>query len=211
MDTLLCLSLSDINFQEILGISKPLENLIEIYIKETSNTNFFNDSIFNKLTAWTLGTYLSDFIILIIDFAQMPDLHHSDLMLKYFNILKDVGKPIFILHKTNESITYEYSFRRIAELIEAAWASDNVLLHEEITENAFQNSQKIEQIKDQMNDNLFDPEDHFDLREMFKNAFEVTIEKTILIQNTRKRELLIKGDVFIDDGVMICKSDLESS
>ncbi|WP_348240989.1 hypothetical protein, partial [Salmonella enterica] len=59
--------------------------------------------------------------------------------------------------------------------------------------------QKFEKIKEQMNDNLYDPDQHYDLNEALKSAFENTIEKILVIQNTRKRELLIKGDLIIQE------------
>ena len=206
----LFLSPSDLNFQELLGTSKYLQNFVEIYPKDSDQENIFNDGIYNKLSSWLMGTYLSDFIILIIDLAQIPDLHHSDLILKYFLLLKDIDRPLFILHKTSETISYEYSFKRISELLES-WPSDKVLLHEEITNNLVSNNEKLETIKDQMNDNLFDPDTSFDLSETLRLAFENTVEKILLIQNTRKRELLIQGETDVFDEKIVCQSQLENS
>lgn len=208
----LFLSLSAINFEDVLGPFKSLGNFIEIYPNEADHSNIFNDSIYNKLSSWVIGTYLADFIILLIDFNEMPDLHHNEVLLKYLLVMRDIDKPLFILHKTGPVVNYEYSFNRIIELLESAWARDRVLLHEEITEDLIENSQKLEQIKDQMNDNLFDPDTHFDISELLKLAFENTLEKLVLIQNSRKRELLIKGEVSIkEEGKIICHSELEST
>ena len=207
----LFLSLSPCNFQEILGVSKSLSNFVEIYTDESDQSNLFHDTVYNRLTSWVIGTYLADFIILLIDFNEMPDLHHSELLLKYFALLREIDKPLFILHKTTEVVTYEYSFQRITELLESTWASDRVLLHEEISENLIANTQKLESIKEQMNDNLFDPDAHFDISEQFRLSFDTALEKTMLIQSSRKRELMIKGEILHKQDFLTCRSDLEST
>lgn len=207
----LFLSLSDVNFSEIFDKPKMLMNFIEVYPKDSDGNNIFKDGIFNKLSSWIIGSYFTDFIILLIDFAEIPDLHHSDLLLKYLSVMRDIERPLFILHKTSECISYEYSFKRISELLESAWASDRVLLHEEVTSNSIMNSAKLEQIQDQMNDNLFNADSHFDLGETCRNSFENAVEKIMLIQNTRKRELLIKADIEKTSESIVCKSELETT
>lgn len=201
----------EISFEDMIGVSKHTDNFLEVYSKAPDHRNYFNDDIFNQLSSWVIGSQLSDFIVLIIDFSQMPDLHHSHLLLNYLSVVKDFDKPMYILHKTSDLVSYEYSFKRMSELLETTWASDRVLLHEEITDDLELNAKKLELIKDQMNDNLFDPDTHFDLSEIFKIAFENTVEKLLLIQNTRKRELLIKGYTTLAQDSITCKSDLENT
>jgi hypothetical protein len=167
------------------------------------------DELFSQLSSWVLGSFLSDFLILIIDFCKMPDLHHSDLILKFLSALKDSEKPIHILHKTSDSISYTQSLSRITELVTAVLPSDRAIFHEEITDNRSKNSEVLENIKDQMNDNLFDPDSSWDLKETCKSAFENTVEMLMLIQNTRKRELLTKAELELHEDAFVAKCELE--
>ena len=167
------------------------------------------DELFPHLSSWVLGSFFADYIIIVIDFSKNPDLHHSDLLLKFFSVLKDSEKPIHILHKTSHEINYQYSLGRVNELTAFFWSSDKVIFHEEITDDKKKNSGIIESIKDQMNDNLYDPDSIFDLKESFESAFENTVEMLMLIQNTRKRELLAKAEVEVCGDSAIAKCELE--
>ena len=205
----LYLTLTELNFSDIFLPSKHSESFYEIFCK-VSQTGL-KDELFPQLSSWVTGTYLSDYILLIIDFAQVPDLHHSDLILKFFNVLKDYEKPLYVLHRTCESVPYSYSLGRMNELIESAWLADKVVIHEEITDNVKLNTDILESIRSQMKDNLFDPDTHFNLEETCKGAFEAAVEKLMLIQNSRKRELLIKAENEAFDDYLVVKSELEST
>ena len=203
----LFLALNDTNFSEIFSQSKFQEHYLEVYCQINKCT--MQDELFPYLSSWVLGSFFADYIILIIDFSKNPDLHHSDLLLKYLSVLKDTEKPIHVLHKTCEVINYKYSLARVNELTKLFWGSDKVIFHEEITDDRKKNSRIVELIKEQMNDNLYDPDSVFDLEERFKNAFENAVEMLMLIQNTRKRELLAKAEVEICGDSALAKCELE--
>ena len=203
----LFLALNETNFSDLFCQSSFQEHYLEVYTQTVQSG--MQDELFPYLSSWVLGSFFADYIIIVIDFSKNPDLHHSDLLLKFFSVLKDSEKPIHILHKTSHEIDYQYSLARVNELAAFFWSSDKVIFHEEITDDKKKNSGIVELIKDQMNDNLYDPDSVFDLKESFKAAFENTVEMLMLIQNTRKRELLAKAEVEVGEDSAIAKCELE--
>ena len=203
----LFLGLNETNFSELFCQSKFQEHYVEVYCQ--INQSAIQDELFPYLSSWVLGSFFADYIIIVIDFNKNPDLHHRDLLVKFFAVLKDSEKPIYILHKTCDAVDYQYSLARVNQLTAFFWGSDKVIFHEEITDDINKNSGIVDLIKEQMNDNLFDPELVFDLKERIKLAFENSVEILMVIQNTRKRELLAKAEVEILGDSAIAKCELE--
>lgn len=192
----------DLDFVELFGPQTFSLDYIDIYGSIPAIQSNLNDSIFDKLSAWSIGTYLSDFIVLVLDFAKHPDIHQDPLLIKYFSLIKDLEKPIYILHKTSNSVNYNYSFRRVNELMESSWENERVVLHEEISDSLGGNINLLLQIKEQMSDNLLNHDSILDLMEKFRIGVEFTLEKTLSIQNSRKRELLINGEIYeVEEGL----------
>lgn len=133
----LFLSLHNLDYQRVFGRSTFSPDFIDVYPALSPVDSDLNSKDFDMLSAWYLGCHISDYIILAIDYKLTPELHHSDLLFKFFCLLKEIEKPLYILHDCEN---YAYSFQRTSELIEQALANDRVLLHEEISLNVGKNA-----------------------------------------------------------------------
>ncbi|CAG9328330.1 unnamed protein product [Blepharisma stoltei] len=201
----------ELDFVEVFGPQSFSLDYIDIYTTIPPVHNLLNDPVFDKISSWYLGTYLSDFIILVVDFSQHPDIHQDPLLTKYFLLLKEIERPIYILHKVSSTISYAYSFKRVNEIMESTWENDRVVLHEELGDNIDNNNGLLVQIKEQMSDNLLDPDAVLDLSEKFRISFDSILEKMLSIQNSRKRELLVNGEVFQVEEGLCCALQMEPS
>ena len=187
----------------------PTEGYIDVFV---CNSNFESDlknSFFEKLSSWMVASHICDFIVMFVDFGSNPELHHNTLLWQYLNFLKEVDKPLFILHKTGKAMTYQESFVRVNEMLEDTWVSDRVLLHEEITDEVSKNDELILQIREQMSDNLIDTRTLADFSKRFSNAFEKVVGSSLCVQNSRKRELLLKSDLIEDQEGLCCSASIE--
>lgn len=203
----LFLSLDDMDYSSVFGPPVHSPDFIDVYPSNSPIPSDLNSKEFEILSSWFLGCHICDYIILIVNFSTSPELHHSDLLFKFFCLLKQIEKPLYILHYSEN---YAYSFERTNELIEQAWANDRVLLHEEISPDQAKNAEVLDGIREQMMDNLnCISRPPIDLNQRFTTAVETLIQTSLIICNSRNREILIKSEQHLAEGGICVGATLE--
>lgn len=201
----LFISPSKIEYLEIFGEALNNAENLDLFPVVPPMENELEDA--DLLSAWLLGSYLCDYIIIFIDLENSHNLIRESQFAKYLSLIRDIDKPLFIFHKTSSKIPYQISFQTINDILEEIYQSDRVLLHEEITHDLHTNAETLMRLREQMSDNLAVP-DTWNIKEWYKDAFDKTISSLFIITNSRKAELLLNCEVNLSEDSLSASVDI---
>lgn len=204
----LFISPSKIDYLDIFGESLNNSENVDLFPIVPPMDNDLEEA--DLLSAWLLGSYLCDYIIIFIDLENSQNLIRESQFAKYLSLIKDIDKPLFIFHKTSSKIPYQISFQTINDILEEIYQSDRVLLHEEITHDIKTNAETLARLREQMSDNLAVP-DTWNIIDWYKDAFDKTISSLFLITNSRKAELMLNCEVDLSDDSLSASVDIATN
>lgn len=189
------------NFEEIFGPQSLSTECVDVYAASPPVQSDFGDTQFDVLTTWVLGSYLSDYIVFVLDFNTDPYLDRSELFVKYLEFFKDIDKPLLFMHKSSAEHPFQESLKVANFLLSTANLADRIILHEELSASARENSEILRTVREQMKDNLGSFDGSYDLGQLFQKAFDLTVAKLLVVMNSRKREMLVRSQMIqLDEG-----------
>jgi hypothetical protein len=187
------LSPCKLDFEEIFGPQSFSAEYLDIYASSPPIQSDFGDTRFEILTTWVLGSFMSDYILFVLDFQADPYLDRSELLVRYLSIFQEIDKPLLIMHRTSPLYPYQESLTKANALLRTSALSDRIILHEELTSCPRSNSALLKTVREQIQDNLGPVEHAFELGALFQRAFDLTVAKLLVVMNSRKREMLVRS------------------
>ena len=137
------------------------------------------------LSTWMLCSHLSDYIILLLDLKSYPELQYSEMLYKLFKYLQKHDKPMFIFHAVSPEFTFQDSSRKLNELIEQYYHTDNILTHFELTPDLRANVDIVQNIREQMADHM--RAEAFEAR--YRSALVATLNELYVLTTNRNKEM----------------------
>lgn len=178
----LCLSPSDLDqFFGVLPYDAHTIDIYPIYPREQARED-------GTLSTWLLCSYMSDYMVIILDIGQSPELQYSENLYRLFKALQRMKKQVFVFHVVRKGFGFRESERKFNEMTEMWGRGEAGVTHFEMGTGLGGNVEIIQQIREQMEDQG----ETRSFEERYKAALEATVNELYVIKNSKDKELPVE-------------------
>jgi hypothetical protein len=178
----LCLSPSDLDqFFGVLPYDAHTIDIYPIYPREQLQDE-------GTLSTWLLCSHMSDYMVIILDIGQSPELQYSEHLYRLFKAMQRMKKQVFVFHVVREGFGFRESERKFSEMTEMWGRGEAGVTHFEMGTGLGGNIDIIQHIREQMSDQV--ETNTFEQR--YKAALEATVNELYIITNSKDKELPVE-------------------
>ena len=178
----LCLSPSEFDqFFGVLPYDARTIDVYPIYPRDQARDE-------GTLSTWLLCSYMSDYIVIVLDIGQSPELQYSENLYRLFKALQRLKKQVFVFHVVRKGFGFRESERKFNEMTEMWGRGEAGVTHFEMGTGLGGNVDLIQHIREQMEDQG----EARSFEERYKAALEATVNELYIIKNSKDKELPVE-------------------